>query len=358
MVALVCGYGCTTPPSSTKHAMPLPRTIIITSYYPNLPCCLIDFIVGSSRPSFACCCVPVFLVLVVIIVVLSVDIFSVKRLLPCSDRTYHPTVFYEDIVKGGEFTSCQFTAILSHITRSNITIFSHDCDTITNHNHLIHENKELETLGVASFSILDSNRNYSSYFPNGLDSTLIINASSAGNVNLSICEYTDAVEYNHFLNPTTQTIPAEIGVCEQLHIKASIATKKIKFASKAASYYFIGIRVNYGKLDSLWYHFTAIRGYYDINDFKDDIKCTASVTSPNKCSNISLPYSRTCVMLYAHPDETVGFNHLQLHGVKNLKAHTPYFILYITLFAVAFVVAISGFVYACSILICTLNFNR
>lgn len=244
--------------------------------------------------------------------------------LSCDKLVFHDVVYYGDIIKGGEFTRCQLNASLySEEANLNATVkaFSHDCDKLKVNHCKVEVNSSNSTTNVTSFSVYDSRTN-SSYFANGMKGNIEVKTSTLTKANISICVFTDVKDYDTFLNSTsanaTKILTNNSG-CTTLEVNNGTKAENITYNNAKTSYYFIGIRVMLGNIDHLWYKFTTERDYYEIGDFKDDIQCELR-NRFSKCSNISLPYSKTCVMLYVVPgNKQTIFHPLTLHGVENTQ---------------------------------------
>ncbi len=90
--------------------------------------------------------------------------------------------------------------------------------------------------------------------------------------------------------------------CRTLTVTAGSVSNLFTFTH--TSYAELLLSGSKSKLHSLWYHFFTTRRYYNLSDFLMDSKCTSNPNvSTNNCINFLLPYSKTCVMLYAHLDK-------------------------------------------------------
>ena len=278
-----------------------------------------------------------------------VSIAYIGRVVQCDNITYSTTVISYDTILGGNFT-CQSKATLSSLLPLNATIttYSHDCDKLktTFKNLTLHGSFDLTNQSVA---VLSHSKSSSNYFINGLNGTLTLNTSSEGEAKISICAYSNEVEYDHFLDPSQSIAKLNLTDCQMFEVSNETEKAAIFHSKRAgAGYYFVGIRVISGTLNSLSYNFKTEREVYDRESFKGDQKCTAGPTSPNNCNAISLPYPRTCVMLHVQPNsaDNVTISHLSLDGATNLewKILHDHNILHYSLFALAAVVISAPFV--------------
>lgn len=226
----------------------------------------------------------------------------------CTNLQYDPVAHKGDTIKAGTFTSCQSHAIAK--SEDIIQFYTADCNELP----LYHEpfQNSLAFVGGDNmvFPVLDSSQ-HSSYFADGLKSQLELNVSAIGKgkVSPSICLFTDHKKYIDFRIPSEK--------CKFLEVNNGTAIESFTFNDSTVGYKFIGIRVD-REISSLSFNFTATRGYYNSSDFATEFQCRTSID--NQCSNISLPYTESCVMARVEPvNVNDGFYSWSLTGSKKVE---------------------------------------
>lgn len=233
----------------------------------------------------------------------------------CIAVNFTATVHSNDTVKAGEFNPCHTLATLRTSTQPNFAIkaYSVNCNGLQIYPRTV----------AKSYSVYNrSDTRLPLYNRTSLPSCLVgristevkLDISVAEKGRASLCRFSNYTHFKHFKSAKEERSNSEergpTNYCKSFRVE-NHTTKTFTFKDFTSH---LGlINADGLTIHTLHYNITLQGGYYNLSDYSNEKYCYLSKKS--NC-NVSLPFSRTCILIHKMLDEDKeDFYQLSLTGI-------------------------------------------